>query len=120
MVAGMNRNDIGLLIFPRLDVLRHPGVRDAFQKLLDRLWAGGWGSANRLAGALLLGVPPQIDQGELTDKGVDQPERRADATHRPRRAAVRGLPRRRHPRQQRLSLQAFATDPRLRKRPRRQ
>ncbi len=85
VIAGMNRNDIGLLIFPRLDVLcaryslaadspagevlRHPDVRDAFQQLLDRLWAGGTGSANRTARALLLDVPPQIDRGELTDKG---------------------------------------------------
>ena len=85
VIAGMNRNDIGLLIFPRLDVLRarfslpadspagevlrHPDVRDAFQRLLDRLWAGGTGSANRPARALLLDQPPQIDRGELTDKG---------------------------------------------------
>jgi len=96
VLAGLNRDEVGALIFPRLDdarrrfglgneasalqVLADPGVREFFQALLDRLWHDGSGSANRIARALLLAVPPDIDRGELTDKGsINQ---RAVLTHR--------------------------------------
>jgi feruloyl-CoA synthase len=85
VLAGMNRDDLGALIFPRLDdarkrsglgadtpaaqVLAHPAVRGFYQVLVDRLWAEGTGSANRVARALLLEEPPHIDRGEVTDKG---------------------------------------------------
>ena len=85
VVAGMNRDDLGLLIFPRIDdarrkfglaasltageVLADQRVRGFFQSLLDRLWREGTGSASRPARALLLADPPSIDRGELTDKG---------------------------------------------------
>ena len=85
VLAGLNRDDIGALIFPRLDdarqrfglaaestpaeVLAHPEVRGFFQALVDRLWHEGTGSANRVARALLLVEPPHIDRGEVTDKG---------------------------------------------------
>ena len=96
VVAGINRDDLGLLVFPRVDdarrkfglpatmgaaeVLAQPPVRGFFQALLDRLWAEGTGSANRPARALLLVEPPHIDRGEVTDKGsINQ---RAVLTHR--------------------------------------
>jgi feruloyl-CoA synthase len=96
VLAGINRDDIGLLIFPRIDdarrrfglasnlsaaeVLAHAEVRSFFQDLIDRLWAAGSGSANRPARALLLAEPPSIDRGEVTDKGsINQ---RAVLTHR--------------------------------------
>ncbi len=85
VVAGIDRDAIGLLLFPRLDdarrrfglaaemsgndVLAQPAVRAFFQGLLDRLWAEGTGSASRPARALLLAQPPSIDRGEVTDKG---------------------------------------------------
>ena len=85
MVAGINRDDLGLLIFPRVDdarrrfglpagmsaanVLAQPALRDFFQTLMNRLWSEGTGSANRPARALLLMDPPSIDKGEVTDKG---------------------------------------------------
>jgi len=85
VVAGINRDDIGLLIFPRIEdarrrfalpaewsaaqVLAHGDVRAFFQTLLDRMWAEGTGSASRPARALLLAAPPSIDRGEVTDKG---------------------------------------------------
>ena len=85
VIAGLNRDDIGLLLFPRVDdarrrfelpadwsaaqVLAHPEVRGFFQSLLDVLWAEGTGSANRPARALVLAEPPSIDRGEITDKG---------------------------------------------------
>jgi len=85
VVTGIDRNEIGLLIFPRLDacralaslpagapaedVLTASAVRDFFQRLIDSLWAGGTGSATRVAHALVLADPPSIDRGEVTDKG---------------------------------------------------
>jgi feruloyl-CoA synthase len=85
VIAGINRNEIGALIFPRLDscralaglpagtptldVLAAPAVRGFFQTLLDGLFKGGTGSATRVARALLLVDPPSIDRGEITDKG---------------------------------------------------
>ncbi len=85
VVAGLNRDDQGLMIFPRVDdarrrfglpadwnaaqVLSHHDVHAFFQALVDRLWAEGTGSANRPARAVLLVDPPSIDKGEITDKG---------------------------------------------------
>ena len=85
VVAGLDRDDIGLLVFPRLDdtkrqfglpatmpaaeVLAQPAVVQAFQQLIDRLWATGTGSANRPARLLVMAEPPHIDRGEVTDKG---------------------------------------------------
>jgi feruloyl-CoA synthase len=96
VVAGINRNEIGLLIFPRLDacralagngtnaptldVLAAPPVGEFFQRLADELWASGTGSATRVARSLVLVDPPSIDRGEITDKGsINQ---RAVLTHR--------------------------------------
>ena len=90
VVAGLNRDDISLLLFPRLDecrkiaclpahgaadasdateVLAHPAVRAFFQQLADRLWRDGTGSANRVARLHVMAEPPSIDRGEITDKG---------------------------------------------------
>src|SRR5690606_22171618 len=65
VVTGLNRSEIGVLFFPRLDecrrladlpadapagkVLAHPEVRGFFQRLVDRFWREGTGSANRVA-----------------------------------------------------------------------
>jgi len=85
VVAGMNRDEIGLLIVPRADecrklaglpagtpfpeVLHHPAVRGFFQHLADVLWRAGTGSANRPARLHVMAEPPSIDKGEVTDKG---------------------------------------------------
>lgn len=85
VITGLNRDEIGMLVFPRVDecrklaglgthvpvpeVLHHPVVREFFQALVDRLWREGTGSANRVARAHVLVEPPSIDQGEITDKG---------------------------------------------------
>jgi feruloyl-CoA synthase len=84
VVAGIDRDAIGLLIFPRLDdlrrhfalpatmpaaeVLAEPRVRARFQLLADQQWREGTGSATRPARWVLLAEPPSIDRGELTDK----------------------------------------------------
>jgi len=85
VVTGLDRDEIGLLIVPRMgearrlaelpdsapaaEVLAHSIVRGFFQDLADRLWAEGTGSANRPARLLVLAEPPSIDGGEITDKG---------------------------------------------------
>ena len=74
VIAGMNRNDLGILIFPRLNacrafaqlgveapvaaVLAHPAVSSFFQHLVNGLFAAGTGSASRIARAMLLAEPP--------------------------------------------------------------
>ncbi len=85
VVAGLNRDDISLLLVPRLDecrklgglsprasideTLAHPKVRDFFQRLVDHLWRTGTGSADRVARAHVLKELPSLETGEMTDKG---------------------------------------------------
>jgi feruloyl-CoA synthase len=85
VVAGHDRDDVGLLIFPRIDscrdlsglgrdadaraVLRSEPVRAFFRDMLQRLYTQGTGSASRVVRALVLAEPPSIDLGEMTDKG---------------------------------------------------
>lgn len=85
VITGLNRDDVGAMIFPRPDevrriaglgadvplpeVLHHPAVRAFFQTLANRLWRDSTGSANRVARMHVLAEPPSIDKGEVTDKG---------------------------------------------------
>jgi feruloyl-CoA synthase len=85
VITGLNRDDVGVLVFPRPDecrrlagladsvpmpeVLHHPAVRGFFQTLADELWRDSTGSANRVARLHVLAEPPSIDKGEITDKG---------------------------------------------------
>jgi len=84
VVAGLDRPEIGLLIFPDLDacrrlvsdpavdaatLIREPRIVAEFRARLVRLAAAATGSSNRVARALLLAEPPSLDAGELTDKG---------------------------------------------------
>jgi feruloyl-CoA synthase len=85
VIAGMNAAEIGVLLFPRLDacralantpphaptleVLNAPPVREFFQRLVDRLYASGTGSASRVARAMVMVDAASIDRGEITDKG---------------------------------------------------
>jgi feruloyl-CoA synthase len=85
VIAGPDRDEIAMLLFPRLDECRRlaglggdapaaevfadPAVRAFFQALTDRMWTEGTGSASRVARAHLLTDPPSIDRGEVTDKG---------------------------------------------------
>ena len=103
VIAGINRDEVGALIFPRPDacrafaglpatakvaeVMNAPAVRGFFQHLVDGLYATGTGSATRVARATVLAEPPSIDRGEITDKGsINQ---RAVLQHRD--AIVQGL-----------------------------
>ncbi|MFJ1253166.1 feruloyl-CoA synthase [Cupriavidus sp. CuC1] len=85
-IAGMDRDDIGLLVFPRMEdcrrlsglapsashreVLAAPAVRSAFSQMLTILNESATGSASRVARLLLLDEPPSLDRGEMTDKGT--------------------------------------------------
>jgi feruloyl-CoA synthase len=85
VITGLNRDDVGAMLFPRPDecrklaglgdevplpeVLHHPSVRAFFQALADRLWRDATGSASRVARLHVLAEPPSIDKGEVTDKG---------------------------------------------------
>ncbi len=85
VITGINRGEVGALLFPRPDECRRlagvsadmplpealhlPKVRAFFQALADRLWRDATGSATRVARIHVLAEPPAIDAGELTDKG---------------------------------------------------
>jgi feruloyl-CoA synthase len=96
VITGHDRKEVGMFILPNLEqcrklaglspgaadkeVLNSAPVRAVFQQLVDRLYAQGTGSANRVARASVLIDPPSIDKGEITDKGsINQ---RAVLTHR--------------------------------------
>ena len=84
VVTGHDREEVGVLIVPSLQacralaqaphaeaaqVLADARVVEAFQQMLDTLYAAGTGSANRVARAALLDPPPSLATGEVTDKG---------------------------------------------------
>jgi feruloyl-CoA synthase len=85
VVAGIDRDSIGLLVFPRLDqclalsglgaeadaaaILSSAAVRRHFQQLLAQLNAKATGSASRIERILLLEEAPSVAAGEQTDKG---------------------------------------------------
>ena len=85
VITGINRDEIGALIFPRLEhcaqiaglgtdaslkqVLANPAVRSFFADLLERINRGTTGSASRIERLLVLDTPPSVDQHEITDKG---------------------------------------------------
>ncbi len=85
VVAGPDRECLGLLVFPRVaecralarleaaatdaQVLASEAVRGWFVGWLQRLNQQASGSSNRLAWLSLQHQPPSIDQGEITDKG---------------------------------------------------
>lgn len=96
VVTGMNRDEIGLLVFPRLDdcrrlaglaasasareVIEAPAVRAHFAGLLAMLNRRATGGATTIARLRLMDVAPSLDLGEITDKGsINQ---RAVLTHR--------------------------------------
>ena len=84
VITGMNRNEVGALIFPAPAVRQLAGlaadatlqqvvesapVQARFQQLVDQLAATATGSASRIARLHLMHEPPSIDRSEVTDKG---------------------------------------------------
>lgn len=85
VVTGLNRNAIGLLVFPRIDhcralsglptaaspeqILASDPVRSFFKAFLDQLNRTASGSSTRVDRLVVLADPPSIDDNEITDKG---------------------------------------------------
>ena len=85
VLAGLDRNHIGALLFLDVDAARKltrelaqaseaelaasPVLRAMFQERLDALAAGSTGSSNLVARAIVLPSPPSLDLNEITDKG---------------------------------------------------
>jgi feruloyl-CoA synthase len=84
LVAGQDREFIGLLTWPNLhacrqmvgnpdatfeDVIKHPDVIACLKRGLEAHNASATGSSMRIARAMLMAEPPSIDGNELTDKG---------------------------------------------------
>jgi feruloyl-CoA synthase len=85
VLTGLDRNYIGALIFPDLDccahhagvpvaimgpqLVAHPRVRQYFAERLSALAAEATGSSNHIARAIIMGIPPEMDKGEITEKG---------------------------------------------------
>lgn len=84
VVTGHDRDEVGLLVFPSLDGCReiagvpdaslrdlvtHPGVHLRLVEGLRAWNASQPGSSRRVARALLMTEPPDVDAGEITDKG---------------------------------------------------
>ena len=84
VIAGIDQDYIGALIFPDMDACRaltgdsalsladaaaHPAVRAHFAALLRSFARKSTGSSTRIARAILLDAGPSIDKSEMTDKG---------------------------------------------------
>jgi feruloyl-CoA synthase len=85
VITGINRNEVGALIFPTpkirqlaphlpadaplREVLESAAVQDHFQDVVNALATQATGSANRVARLYLMDEAPSIDKGEVTDKG---------------------------------------------------
>jgi len=83
VIAGLNREYIGVLIFPDVagcgeldagiatmaDAAASQAVRQAVQERMASLAVQATGSSNRVVCAIVLDSPPQIDKSEMTDKG---------------------------------------------------
>jgi feruloyl-CoA synthase len=86
VVAGSDRKDVRLLIFPDWEICAaaagldraadpaqiasHPTIRAMFYERVAKLYAAGTGSSNRIVAALLVEAPPSSAAGELTEKGT--------------------------------------------------
>ncbi|HYA25464.1 MAG TPA: feruloyl-CoA synthase, partial [Terriglobales bacterium] len=86
VVAGADRKDVRILIFPDWEVCAaaagvdraarpaqiasNPAVRATFHERLAKLYSAGTGSSNRIVAALLVEAPPSSAAGELTEKGT--------------------------------------------------
>ncbi|MFV5515399.1 feruloyl-CoA synthase [Acinetobacter gerneri] len=85
-ITGSNLNAIGFLIFPKIDacaqlsgldpkqnsneqILQHPKITEWFKKFLIEFNKDATGSSNTVSMLYLMQNPPQLDAGEITDKG---------------------------------------------------
>jgi feruloyl-CoA synthase len=71
VVTGHDRSEIGLLVFASPQAAARPreALHAALLRVMRALRDAGAGSSQCPARALVLGAPPDIDAGEITDKG---------------------------------------------------
>ena len=85
VIAGADRDDIAVLVFPDVEacrklgglaadaapaaVLGDPKLRDEFKKRLNALARQSTGGSTRICRLILMAEPPSLDAGEATDKG---------------------------------------------------
>ena len=81
VIAGGDRNEIGVMIFPNIEACRTLALNAAvdlsndarllaeFRARLAAFAKTSTGSSNRVCRAILLSEPPSLDAGEMTDKG---------------------------------------------------
>jgi feruloyl-CoA synthase len=85
VVAGADRDDIAMLVFPDIEacrrltglpadapaatVLGDATLRDEFRRRLIALAKQSTGSSTRICRLILMSEPPSLDAGEATDKG---------------------------------------------------
>jgi feruloyl-CoA synthase len=85
VITGLNEKEVGALIILALgpakkfaglpdsatlkEVANHPSVQKTMLDMLTKLASTATGSSGRIARAVVLTEPPQIDKGEITDKG---------------------------------------------------
>ncbi|MEZ4375159.1 MAG: feruloyl-CoA synthase [Polyangiaceae bacterium] len=101
VVAGHDGDFIGVLAWlnpggcaaladaelPMAELVAHPGVREHVERSIERWNAQHSANSTRVARVLLLADPPNIDAGEITDKGYINQRATLDA----RQAAVEQL-----------------------------
>ncbi|MBY0361569.1 MAG: feruloyl-CoA synthase [Phreatobacter sp.] len=83
VITGHDRDEIGVLLVPDREacaaftglppgdpgLYAHAGLVAEITRRLASLAAAATGSSNRVARAMILAVPPSLEDGELTDKG---------------------------------------------------
>jgi feruloyl-CoA synthase len=85
VIAGADRDDIAVLVFPDIEVCRKlaslaadaapaavlgdPKLREEFKKRLNALARQSTGGSTRICRLILMAEPPSLDAGEATDKG---------------------------------------------------
>jgi len=86
VVTGHDRDWVGILGFPNVmacralvgdnegklsptELVRHPSIVEKLRQSLTAFNAGAGGSSRRIQRAILMAEAPQIDAGEITDKG---------------------------------------------------
>ena len=69
MIAGLDRSEIGVLLFMAPASATDPDAGVKVAKALAKHNAANPANSQRVARALILPEPPSIDAGEITDKG---------------------------------------------------
>jgi feruloyl-CoA synthase len=69
VLTGHDRDEIGVLVFPSPEGLRHPDLAGELRARLTSFNATRPGTSSRIARMRILDEPPSIDAGEITDKG---------------------------------------------------